>query len=106
MNVGAGGVSRDGIDIPIAGPSASSNERHLTPIMATEQSFEDEFERYGQPVFDDSSTIGSGIDNDDESWQRGSSLDDYDDDVSSVEEQGVTFSPRRHAHNNTMHQQQ
>ncbi|KDR75973.1 hypothetical protein GALMADRAFT_68116 [Galerina marginata CBS 339.88] len=109
MNVGAGGVSREGIVVPIAGPSTIPDEMRLTPAMMAEQTFEDVFEGYGQPVYDDSSTIASGNDNDndDESWQRGSSLDDYDDDdVSSAEEQGVTFSPRRHAHNDTMHQEQ
>ncbi|KAF8910538.1 kinase-like domain-containing protein [Gymnopilus junonius] len=100
MNVGAGGVSRDRIMVPVAGPStlAKTNEPALSPVPI-EQHFDDEFEQYGHPVYDGSSTIGSVVDNDSASWQRGSELEEaVEYDYSSEEEEnGVMFSPRRHA---------
>jgi len=79
---------------------------------------EEDIQRYGPPVFDDSSTIGSvdRYEDDVPDWQRGSELeeDDFyanddppdDDDNASrdssddEEEGGVTFSPRKHGPNN------
>ncbi|PPQ92573.1 hypothetical protein CVT25_007265 [Psilocybe cyanescens] len=119
MIVGAGGVTNnEGITVPaVAGPSTP---RRLTPVMAMAnpqpQTFDD---RYGNPVYDDdSSTIGSMTQDDNDSWQRGSELDDLihdhdhdrgeedededsssDEDDEDDEDRGVTFSPRRHIHN-------
>ena len=105
MNVGAGGISRDGdFGIGVAGPSSSF------PLLDSpwgpgssvpDETFEDMNERYGQPIYDeDSSTLASGPGDDD--WQRGSDSDiddadgDGDDgDLESDEENVVTFSPRR-----------
>jgi len=96
MNVGAGGVSRDGeFGIGVAGPPPSSFPSFLNPALA-EETFDDVNERYGQPFYDeDSSTLASGPADDDD-WQRGSEFDvDEDDAISSDQENGVTFSPRR-----------
>ena len=151
MNVGAGGIAREGISVPAVGglpsvvaasTSASEavakaivNSRRLsmTPVAASGSGSnalaagaaagsglldvslrEEDIQRYGPPVFDDTSTIGS-VDqdgDDDPEWRRGSELDDfYDDDdppdsgdasreisedEDEEEEAGVTFSPRRH----------
>ncbi|KAF8808659.1 kinase-like protein [Phlegmacium glaucopus] len=108
MNVGAGGVSRDGdFGIGVAGPSSFPS--FLGPVSA-QDTFDDVDRRYGQPFYDeDSSTLASGP-GDDDDWQRGSDFedddadegdddDDDDDAVSSDQENGVTFSPRRRAMN-------
>ena len=107
MNVGAGGVSRDGdFRIGVAGPSSSFPllESPWGPGSSVpDEAFEDMNERYGQPIYDeDSSTLASGPDDDDD-WQRGSDSDADDDDdddddddaLDSDDENGVTFSPRR-----------
>jgi len=158
MNVGAGGIAREGISVPAVGglpsvvaasTSASEavakaivNSRRLsmTPVAASGSGSnplaagaaagsgpsggldvsltEEDIQRYGPPVFDDTSTIGS-VDqdgDDDPEWRRGSELDDfYDDDdpadgddasrefsedEDEEEEAGVTFSPRRHGPTN------
>jgi len=105
MNVGAGGVSRDG-DFGIGLPGPSSFPLLDSPwgpgSSVPDETFEDMNERYGQPIYDeDSSTLASGP-GDDDDWQRGSDsdADDADDDgdddaLDSDEENGVTFSPRR-----------
>ena len=106
MNVGAGGVSREGdFGIGVAGPSSFPllDSTWGPGSSVPEETFEDINERYGQPFYDeDSSTLASGPgDNDD--WQRGSDFDvadDADDDgdddaLDSDEENGVIFSPRR-----------
>ena len=119
MNVGAGGIAREGISVPAVGglpsvvaasTSASEavakaivNSRRLsvTPVPASGSGggasalggaaaasgldvSKEDIQRYGPPVFDDSSTIGS-VDHDgddDPEWRRGSELEDdfYDDD--------------------------
>ena len=107
MNVGAGGVSRDGdFGIGVAGPSSFPLlDSPWGPGSVRERTFEDINERYGQPIYDeDSSTLASGP-GDDDDWQRGSDSDadaddadddgDDDDALDSDEENGVTFSPRR-----------
>ena len=159
MNVGAGGIAREGISVPAVGglpsvvaasTSASEavakaivNSRRLsmTPVAASGSGSgggasalggaatgglgmslrEEDIQRYGRPVFDDSSTIGS-VDRDgdeDPEWRRGSELEDdfYDDDddppddddashnfsddeEDEEEESGVTFSPRKHGPTN------
>ncbi|KAF8150112.1 kinase-like domain-containing protein [Crassisporium funariophilum] len=108
MNVGAGGLSHKGDGGPVAGPSGY----RLEPVIADETSFEEEDidARYGQPCYDDSSTIASEAGE----WQRGSEMssefddgdgdddddDEFvDDDESSDQENGVTFSPRRRPEN-------
>ena len=103
MNVGAGGVSRDG-DFGVAGPSSFPllDSTWGPGSSVPDETFEDMNERYGQPIYDeDSSTLASGP-GDDDDWQRGSEFDtdDVDDDadddaLDSDEENGVTFSPRR-----------
>jgi hypothetical protein len=154
MNVGAGGIAREGISVPAVGglpsvvaasTSASEavakaivNSRRLsmTPVAASGSGSgasalggaaagggldmffrEEDIQRYGRPVFDDTSTVGS-VDRDgdeDPEWRRGSELEDdfYDDDdppddddasrnfsddeeEDEEEESGVTFSPRKH----------
>jgi len=105
MNVGAGGVSRDGdFGIGVAGPSSfpSLDSPWGPGTSVPDETFEDINERYGQPIYDedsDSSTFASGP-GDDDNWQRGSDSDgdgdEADDDaLDSDEENGVTFSPRR-----------
>ena len=104
MNVGAGGVSRDG-DIGIGVTGSSSFQLFDTTLgpgssSVREETFEDINERYGQPVYDeDSSTLASGP-GDDDDWRGGSESDDDDADVDddaldSDQENGVIFSPRR-----------
>jgi [calcium/calmodulin-dependent protein kinase] kinase len=148
MNVGAGGIAKEGSLVPAVGgmpsvvaasTSASEavakaivNSRRLsmTPVAASGSGSgasapgggldvslrEEDIQRYGPPVFDDTSTIGS-VDrdgDDDPEWRRGSELEDdfYDDDdppddddasrnfsddeEEEEEEAGVTFSPRKH----------
>jgi [calcium/calmodulin-dependent protein kinase] kinase len=124
MNVGAGGVSRDGDDdfgigIAASGGGGSSSfplfdsilgnpngYRNHPPAaaMVQDSTFDDVNERYGQPFYDeDSSTLASGPpgDDDNDDWQRGSEFDDNDadededDDEDDDDENGVTFSPRR-----------
>lgn len=109
MNVGAGGVSRDGdIGIGFAGSSSFQlfDSTWAPGSSVPAETFEDVDERYGQPVYDeDTSTLASGVGDDDE-WQRGSEFDvddadddadddDDDDALDSDQENGVTFSPRR-----------
>ena len=109
MNVGAGGVSRDGeLGIGVGGSSSF----HLFDSILSggggsggvrEEMFADVNERYGRPFYDeDSSTLASGPgddEGDDDDWQHGSEFDDDDADgegaLDSDEENGVTFSPRR-----------
>ena len=101
MNVGAGGVSRDG-DTTAATAAGSSSFQLFDSIMGgggsaavvPQETFADVNERYGLPFYDeDSSTLASGT-GDDDDWQRGSEFD-VDDDDDSDQENGVTFSPRR-----------
>jgi len=107
MNVGAGGVSRDGdFGIGVAGPSSFPllDSPWGPGSSVPDEAFEDMNKRYGQPIYDeDSSTLASGP-GDDDDWQRGSESDadsddadddDGDDDLDSDEENVVTFSPRR-----------
>jgi hypothetical protein len=105
MNVGAGGVSRDGdFGIAVAGPSSFPllDSTWGPGSTVPNETFEDINERYGQPIYDeDSSTLASGPGGDDDDWQRGDESDDddanddADDALDSDEENGVTFSPRR-----------
>ena len=106
MNVGAGGVSRDGeFGIAVAGSSSLPLFDSMLVPAKVEETFDDVNERYGQPFFDeDSSTLASGPGDEDE-WQHGSEFEDHDDDDDdddngddgdeSDQENGVTFSPRR-----------
>ena len=105
MNVGAGGVSRDGdVGIGVAGSSSFPLfDSILGPTSVPEETFADVNERYGRPVYDeDSSTLASGP-GDDDDWQHGSEFDDADADdddddddaLDSDQENGVTFSTRR-----------
>jgi hypothetical protein len=105
MNVGAGGVSREGdVGIGVAGSSSFQlfDSTWAPGSSVPEETFDDVNERYGQPIYDeDSSTLASGPD-DDDNWQRGSEFDgddaDYDDDddaIDSDQDNGVIFSPRR-----------
>ncbi|KAF8972145.1 kinase-like domain-containing protein [Flammula alnicola] len=78
MNVGAGGVFHDAL--PVAGPSTYRGSSPLMPVMTHDLgSLEDEIARYGKPVYDDSSSIGSAVDIDDEGWQHGSGMDNNGD---------------------------
>lgn len=106
MIVGAGGVAVDGITVPavLPGPSTPRNAPRVmsqTPRQFQNGAEDDEYRRYGEPVYDDdSSTIDQDvhdyeddhdhdhdhddIDDDDDldergSWQRGSQLDVFDD---------------------------
>jgi len=117
MNVGAGGVSRDGeLGIGVGG---SSSFHLFDSILAgggggggggsggvQEEMFADVDERYGRPFYDeDSSTLASGPgdeEGEEDNWQRGSEFDDdadeeeeEEDALDSDEENGVMFSPRR-----------
>jgi SNF1-activating kinase 1 len=111
MNVGAGGVSRDGdFGTGVAGSSSFQLFDSILGPGSTsvrQETFADVNERYGRPFYDeDSSTLASGP-GDDDDWQRGSEFDeddaddadadddDDDDALDSDQENGVTFSPRR-----------
>ena len=118
MNVGAGGILQER---PPYVPRVSSRiaggcSEPVTPTLAVppvdpadEQGVED---IYGPPCFDeDSSTIGSGFDNEEDNdrgrWRTGSDLGDGDEDDDDLggygdddsQENVVTFSPRKRSPN-------
>ena len=109
MNVGAGGVSRDGdFGIGVAGPSLFDSILGPSGPSLPEETFEGRYAR--KPIYDeDSSTFASRADDDDDDeWQHGSMFDEeeeYDiegeeedgdeEDEDAAQENGVIFSPRR-----------
>ena len=121
MNVGAGGVLQERPPyVPrVSSRIAGGRSEPVTPTSAVplvdpadEQGVED---IYGPPCLDeDSSTIGSGFDNEEDDagrgrWRTGSDLDDGDeddddlcddgDDDDDSQENVVTFSPRKRSPN-------
>lgn len=115
MNVGAGGILQQRPFVPRASSrtagdfsEAVASTSAVPPVdPADEQGVED---IYGPPCFDeDSSTIGSGFDHEEDDddrgrWRTGSDLDDGDEDDDELGDDGddddsqenvVTFSPRK-----------
>ena len=119
MNIGAGGILQERPYVPrVSLRIAGGRFEPVTPTSAIppvdpadEQGVED---IYGPPCFDeDSSTIGSGFDNEEDNdrgrWRTGSDLDDGDEDDDDLGDDGdddddsqenvVTFSPRKRSPN-------